>query len=125
MRYGSTLLLSLQECVCLPICLKIADHKIHVVEAIMRYRVLANGIHKTSSIKLGLNAKVIKIIIKTLIFSAQLINTTLQSTVYSVAFFSQDSKTPVMICITAKLKISQDILLAIKRNSSNANKKLF
>lgn len=51
--------------------LKNSRPQIHVVEEIVRYKLFTNGIPRINSIKLELNAKVIKIIVKTLIFSAQ------------------------------------------------------
>lgn len=56
---------------CLAHMLKKSRPQINVVEEIVRYRLFTNGIPRISSIKLELNAEVIKIIVKALIFSAQ------------------------------------------------------
>lgn len=51
-------------------CLKNSRSQIYVVEEIVRYRLLTHVILRISSIKTQLNAKVMKVIVKRLIFSA-------------------------------------------------------
>jgi len=97
----------------------------YVVEEIVRYRLFTNGILRISSSKSELNAKVIKIIVKTLIFSAQVDkNHPSKHNIFAFIIFSQDSRIPVMICKAAMIQISQGILLSLKRNSGKVNNNL-